>query len=134
MSSKSFAAFVARTIDGVAYAVMGIVDLDAVPEDKRNLPFSDDTNPVPVVRFTNIGGGKAQGKAKKRRSRKGKSRARKEEKASMRVEPSVGRYRRVDCAESSAWSLDSRDDYGRAPNRMCGALAARPELEALITE
>ena len=76
----SLAAFATRTIGGGAYVVMGIVDLDAVPEDKRNLPFGDDTNPVPLVRFTNIGGGKAQGKPKKTRSRKANAKARKKRK------------------------------------------------------
>ena len=40
---------------GVDYAVMGMVDLDAVPPDKKSLPFDDDTNPVPLVEFTNMG-------------------------------------------------------------------------------
>jgi hypothetical protein len=48
-------AFIALSEDVRAdFTVMGIVDLDAVPEDKRDVPFGDDTNPIPLVKFTNI--------------------------------------------------------------------------------
>jgi len=62
------ATLAARTADGSAFLVMGIVDLDAVPEDKKSLPFDDDTNPVPLVQFTNIGGKKSSSKSAVRRS------------------------------------------------------------------
>lgn len=52
---ERFVALASRRTDGLDYVVMGIVDLDAVPEDKRSLPFDDDTNPVPIVQFTNVG-------------------------------------------------------------------------------
>lgn len=39
------------------FAVAGIVDLAAVPEDKAELPFGDE-NPLPLVEFTNLDDGK----------------------------------------------------------------------------
>lgn len=42
--------------EGVQFIAMGIVDLDAVPKDKRHLPFDDENNPVPLVEFTNLSG------------------------------------------------------------------------------
>ncbi|MDY7078338.1 MAG: hypothetical protein SXV54_15585 [Chloroflexota bacterium] len=39
---------------GTEFAVLGIVDLDAIPEEKQNLPLGHDDNPVPLVAFTNI--------------------------------------------------------------------------------
>jgi hypothetical protein len=35
----------------LAFAVIGMVDLDAVPKDKRHLPFDDEDNPIPLVPF-----------------------------------------------------------------------------------
>ena len=35
----------------VKYAVMGIADLDAIPEEKKNLPLGDDDNPIPFIKF-----------------------------------------------------------------------------------
>jgi hypothetical protein len=35
---------------GDEYVILGLVDLDAVPEDKRHLPFNDD-NPPPLIFF-----------------------------------------------------------------------------------
>jgi hypothetical protein len=40
--------------NGGDFVVVGLVDLSAVPKDKRHLPFDDRTNPVPVVMFTNL--------------------------------------------------------------------------------
>ncbi|MBI3361775.1 MAG: hypothetical protein HY023_11770 [Chloroflexi bacterium] len=37
---------------GNEFAVLGIVDLDAIPEDRRELPLGDDGNPIPLVKFT----------------------------------------------------------------------------------
>lgn len=34
--------------------VRGIVDLEAIPEDKRDLPLGEPGNPIPLVRFTNL--------------------------------------------------------------------------------
>lgn len=36
---------------GTEFTVLGIIDLDAVPPDKRHLPFDEKTNPTPLVRF-----------------------------------------------------------------------------------
>lgn len=40
---------------GSDYLVLGVVDLSAVPEDKRHLPFDEVDNPLPLVMFTNLG-------------------------------------------------------------------------------
>ncbi len=76
---ERFVTLAARTTDGVDYIMLGIVDLDAIPEDKRNLPFDDDTNPIPLVPFTNTGAGRSPPKVKKY-SRRTKSKARKKRK------------------------------------------------------
>jgi hypothetical protein len=39
---------------GSEFGVMGIIDLDAVPPDKRNIPLGDDDNPIPLVEFANV--------------------------------------------------------------------------------
>ncbi len=36
------------------FVAMGIVDLDAIPEDKKDDELGTDDNPVPLVEFTNI--------------------------------------------------------------------------------
>ena len=63
--------------DGVDYAIMGIVDLDAVPPDKRNLPFDDDTNPIPLVMFTNMGEAKSEPSSHRKKRNRTKRRNRK---------------------------------------------------------
>lgn len=69
---------------GEEYAILGLVDLDAIPEEKEHLPLGSDENPIPLVEFTNIRSGaspsssrpraakraKAKHKRKKRRSKK----------------------------------------------------------------
>ncbi|MDI6732620.1 MAG: hypothetical protein QME51_00740 [Planctomycetota bacterium] len=35
------------------FTVAGIVDLDTIPEDKKNKLLGDDDNPIPLVSFTN---------------------------------------------------------------------------------
>jgi hypothetical protein len=35
----------------VSFVVVGIVNMDAVPEDKRHLPLGGDDNPIPIVEF-----------------------------------------------------------------------------------
>jgi hypothetical protein len=37
----------------VQYVVLGVVNLDAIPEDKRHLPIGGDDNPIPLVEFLN---------------------------------------------------------------------------------
>jgi len=47
-------ASVVRQDDSMEFAVVGLVDMDAIPKDKRHLPLGADDNPIPLVRFTNI--------------------------------------------------------------------------------
>jgi len=35
----------------VQFTVLGIVNIDAVPEDKRHIPLGDEGNPIPLVEF-----------------------------------------------------------------------------------
>ena len=35
------------------FMVAGIVNLEAIPEDKRHLPIGDEDNPIPLVEFLN---------------------------------------------------------------------------------
>jgi len=39
---------------GSDYRVLGLLDLSAVPEDRRDLPFDEVDNPLPLVMFTNL--------------------------------------------------------------------------------
>lgn len=66
---------------GEAFAVLGLVDLSAVPEEKSHLPLGDEDNPLPLVKFKAPSGGggarsAARGRSKRLRSkrRKGKRR------------------------------------------------------------
>ncbi len=51
---QQFAALSMRTSKGGQFLVLGLIDLDAVPMEKRNFPFDAETNPVPLVGFTNL--------------------------------------------------------------------------------
>ena len=75
--------FVSAAMEGpgrIDYTVLGIVDMDAVPADKRNLPFDDDSNPLPLVRFTNISGQEPAARSRRggpnKHKRKGKKKRR----------------------------------------------------------
>ena len=52
----------------VSFVVIGIVNMEAVPEDKRHLPLGGDDNPLPLVEFlheidtANSSGGRHEGK------------------------------------------------------------------------
>ncbi len=46
-----FAEVAMRSSKRFKYDVLGIVDLDAVPEEKRHLPFDEENNPLPLVPF-----------------------------------------------------------------------------------
>jgi hypothetical protein len=35
----------------VKYAIFGIADLDAIPEEKKDLPLGDDDNPIPLIKL-----------------------------------------------------------------------------------
>jgi hypothetical protein len=37
---------------GTHFTVLGLADLDAIPEDKQDLPFGSDDNPMPLIRLT----------------------------------------------------------------------------------
>jgi hypothetical protein len=36
------------------FAVLGLLDLQAIPKDKRPLPLGGNDNPIPLVKFTNM--------------------------------------------------------------------------------
>jgi hypothetical protein len=55
---------------GDAFAVLGLVDLDAVPKDKEHLPLGDDDNPIPLVEFTAVSGSPGARPARRRRSKR----------------------------------------------------------------
>jgi len=61
---------------GSELAVMGIVNLAAIPKEKERIPLGDPGNPIPLVRFTNFASDASQGPAPAGRRRKPKSRAR----------------------------------------------------------
>ncbi|MBI3979932.1 MAG: hypothetical protein HY331_17295 [Chloroflexi bacterium] len=42
---------------GEEFAVLGIVDLSAVPNEKKNVPLGDPDNPIPLVEFAHGAGG-----------------------------------------------------------------------------
>ena len=75
-----FVAIATRGRDGVRYVVMGIVDLDALPEDKRSVPFDDEANPIPLVKFTNFGERKPPARPKKAHKPRTKGKRRKKRK------------------------------------------------------
>jgi hypothetical protein len=52
---------------GSEFVVLGIIDLDAVPEEKQHLPLGDEDNPIPLVEFTNISRKTAPGRPARRR-------------------------------------------------------------------
>jgi hypothetical protein len=62
------------------FAVIGIVDLEAILEDKRSRPLGEDDNPIPFVKFIREPAvdtrqpSKAKAKKKRRDRRRGKGR------------------------------------------------------------
>lgn len=36
---------------GLKFAVLGLVDLEGIPDDKKNLPLGDKESPIPLVEF-----------------------------------------------------------------------------------
>ena len=36
------------------FTVMGLIDMEAIPDDKRSLPLGVEGNPIPLVKFANI--------------------------------------------------------------------------------
>jgi len=60
---------------GDAFAVLGLVDLDAVPKDKQHLPLGDDGNPIPLVEFTGVSGSPRARRRRSKRSRPKRSKS-----------------------------------------------------------
>ncbi|MGD8623996.1 MAG: hypothetical protein PVF47_13885 [Anaerolineae bacterium] len=56
---------------GDEFAVLGLVDLSAVPEEKHHLPLGDDDNPIPLVEFMSTSG-KSTRRRKSKRTRRAK--------------------------------------------------------------
>ena len=52
------------------FTVLGLVDIEAIPQEKRSIPLGGDDNPIPLVQFTNIG--KRQGTPRSRKKRRKK--------------------------------------------------------------
>jgi len=63
-----------------AFVVMGLVDLDAIPAGKANVPLADDDNPIPLVKFTNITGANSPAASKRKRRDRTKGKKRKKRK------------------------------------------------------
>lgn len=45
------AQYLAKGDNGFQYLIIGMVDLAAIPPEKKHLPIGNDENPVPLVRF-----------------------------------------------------------------------------------
>ncbi|MFH0825523.1 MAG: hypothetical protein V2B18_22440 [Pseudomonadota bacterium] len=82
LDREEFTDFAVTTVGSnprAQFAVLGIVNLDAVPEEKKSEPFDEDDNPLPLVKFINYSGSDRKGQSKtaatrkRRRKRKGKS-------------------------------------------------------------
>ena len=54
---------------GDEFAVLGLVDLDAVPKDRQSAPLGEEGNPIPLIEFTNISDGTARGGRRRPRSK-----------------------------------------------------------------
>lgn len=39
---------------GTEFAPVGIVDIEAIPDEKEHVPIGDDDNPIPLVKFTDV--------------------------------------------------------------------------------
>jgi hypothetical protein len=61
---------------GEAFAVLGLVDLDAVPEEKSHLPLGDEDNPIPLVEFTQARGKGTRATGSRRSKHSGSKRSR----------------------------------------------------------
>ncbi len=69
---------------GDHYVVAGLVDLKAIPESKRNVPLGEDDNPIPLVRFTNLGQSRSRPSRRSRASKKTKAKRKQQKKARRR--------------------------------------------------
>ncbi len=43
--------YVAKGKKSIRYSISGIIDFDAIPEEKKHVPLGIEENPVPVVKF-----------------------------------------------------------------------------------
>lgn len=57
-------------LDRGDFLVPGLVDLEAVPEDKRHVPLGEDDNPIPLVQFTNYRAPRSRSARARRRRQK----------------------------------------------------------------
>ena len=65
---SEFSRLAVRNTNDSQFTVLGLVDFDAVPKEKRDRPFVDPDNPIPLVKFTNLAErGKAPTAALRRR-------------------------------------------------------------------
>ena len=60
---------------GEAFAVLGLVDLSAVPEEKSHLPLGDEDNPIPLVEFKGASGKGARPAGSQRSKHSGSKRS-----------------------------------------------------------
>ncbi len=63
IDGDTFAAFVQASLGLEAdaeFTILGLVDLEAVPNEKRSLPLGGDENPIPLVQFSNMSDGKSK--------------------------------------------------------------------------
>ncbi len=68
---------------GNEFVVLGLVNWDAVPDEKENLPIGGDDNPIPLIRFTGsarAGEGRQPAREPKDKKRKSVGRAYKQNK------------------------------------------------------
>lgn len=68
--AKSADAMAPSRSGSAEFVVMGMVDLDAIPPEKADVPFGEDDNPIPFKAFTNMQPPKKQQKKGKRHKRK----------------------------------------------------------------
>lgn len=61
---------------GEEFAVLGLVDLSAVPEKKSHLPLGDEDNPIPLVEFIAASGKGARLAGRRRSKHSGSKRSR----------------------------------------------------------
>jgi len=80
LDSDTFEEFARLSFDREAdaeYTVLGLVDLEAIPKDKRSLPIGGRDNPVPLVKFSNPSEMGSERKSRNQRKRKKRSKSKK---------------------------------------------------------
>ena len=75
LDRKKFEEFAVLAFNDLAIeiSVFGLVDLDAIPDEKADIPIGDDDNPIPLVRFlddSRLKSKKKKNKDKRNRKRK----------------------------------------------------------------